>query len=212
MFAKNLKLLVQFLIVLLLAGCSTTTHMSYVPQIEEDSETVRKVTSGINAVVELTNNRFKMFVRNSSSDIAISLFIPAGEELFMQKPTIVVTNTSNPKIVASYQGRWNRSFQMDEVAEAELGPDTDRLVGLTSSPPATIYFSNIVVLDEGYSEFTLELPVFRTRDGEIVNFKDISIIKVTTNEIVVWSWNDTFYLLGGLEGLENVFFLVNIQA
>jgi hypothetical protein len=201
LFARNLKSLVLFLIIFLLAGCSKQSL--YVPLVEEDREAVRLITSGTNQVVELTNSRYKLLVYSKSTVIIMKLFIPTGEELFVQEPSRVFANSTTQRTLKNYQRIWAQSRKMDAVADADFGTNTDinrpgfvgdadRLVGLESSPPATIYTSFISIIDEEYRELILKPPVFRTRENEIVEFENISfkVEKNTSTTINEWYVDD----------------------
>ena len=172
LFSKTLRHLGPFLVVILLEGCSTTKTSGYLlePQVENDRPSTQIITLEGNETVELINSNFKMLVFFDFKFFEFRLIIPAGEELFIEEPLIVATDSATQEILAKYQPDWKRSPK-ENIKDED---DTGRLIGLAGSQPATIYSAWAMVNIESANMVNLKLPVFRTNENEVIEFDDVS--------------------------------------
>jgi hypothetical protein len=122
-----------------------------------------------------------------NSDIEMRLIVPTGEELFIKEAFVEIFDTATHKELDNFDVSWSHE-------DYKLDDDTGRLIGLISSPPATIYATTYRVRrffwvegkpPKGAIYIDLKLPVFRTNENETIKFDDvtfnISIIKRATN-------------------------------
>ena len=192
LYSKTLRHLTPLLVVILLTGCSTTittktSRYLLEPQVENDQSSTQIITLEGNKTVELINGNFKMLVFFDFKFFEFRLIIPEGEELFLEESLIVVTDTETQETLAKYQPDWKR-LPKENITEED---DTDRLIGLAGSPPATIYGAWALAYFESASVVNLKLPVFRTNENEIVEFGDVSykISKIDVHNIEKYRWN-----------------------
>lgn len=211
-----LKTIFQFVTTSVLVGCSTATLYSYKPILTENHEHARQVFWGEKNVIELTNKRFKLFVYSYSSYMAMSLFVPTGEELYIQEPYIEITNTSNQEVLGTYQTVWDldedahtQFIQTQNLSKSDLDKyidlisttdtysytDANRLVGLEELPPVTIYRSTKYLPSIRNSTLSARLPVFRTKTNEIIKFEDVLFKTMVYTKIDDWYWDDFFKTL-----------------
>jgi len=200
----NIKWLVlTSTVVLLLAGCfplppqSISYRTVYDPQCCPTQGPARLITreesvhitgkKGI-GVVELTNNQFKIqvyfqgYFRNA--DMEMRLIVPAGEELFIKEAFVEIFDTSTHQELDKFDASW---FHED----SQLDDDTGRLIGLISSPPATIYATTYKVGSYFWVEgkppkkehyIDLKLPVLRTEENETIKFEDVTFKILTVRK------------------------------
>jgi hypothetical protein len=178
-------------VVFLLVGClvvnksAPTYHTAYDPQCCPNQGSARVITKEESAhittkkeidIVELTNNQFKIQVYFIYSDLRMRLIVPAGKELFIKEPFVEIFDTATQQELDKFHVNWFRGY-------SQLGDDTGRLIGLISSPPATLYETRYSV--RRYAEvegkpqektiyIDLKLPVFRTKENETIKFNDVT--------------------------------------
>jgi hypothetical protein len=178
-------------VVFFLIGCipvpdyySAKNHDIYKAQIDPYQESVRLFKiEGLETplgakigIVEVTNNRFKMLVyAEPGSDylfIEMLLIVPAGEELLVRESSVEVFDTATLQEPNKFDFKWQISSEVHTASEEDIG----RLIGLVSSPPATIYHAHPLVSVNG-EEFDLKLPVISTKGNETIIFDDITFKK-----------------------------------
>ena len=189
--------MLPILMVLLLVGCipipankSITYSFVYQAQVDPNQESARLLTNEEallpiksdafllpkdkkTHIVEVTNHGFIMFVYCEDKYLGMSLIVLAGEELFIDEPMVEVFNTTIQQEILKIDTEWEITWGLSSDPEAVSG----RLIGLKSSPPATNYWAgeHIPFNDEpAEMEIVVKLPIFRTKENEIVKFDDVT--------------------------------------
>lgn len=204
--ARTLVSSALFLSASLLLSCSTTSHYSYTPILEEDHESARKIIWSGNAVVELSDDKYRLFVYGYPSGIKMSLAIPANEELFVHEPTLRLTEPEKGEVISEYQTSWylDKGLDVEKGSITKASPTEyldlaaaarSRLVGSAETPAATIYYAFTIIPDDNLNTYLVSWPVFKNKNGEIINFEGVLFEKARSVKVEELYWLDVLGIL-----------------